>query len=45
MVNFVDPDQNPEADPEALIISDIFRETDPEIDVEKVKMKAEKKTG
>ena len=39
MVNFMDPDRDPEADPEVLMISVTSQEIDPEIDVENMKLK------
>ena len=39
MLNFVDPDQDPEED--VLIILEIFRQIDPDTDIENVKMKEE----
>ena len=43
MVSFMDPDRDPEADPEVLMISRISQEIDPEIDMENVKLKEEMK--
>ena len=40
-MNFVDPDEDPEE--EVLIILEMFREIDPEIDMENTKMKEERR--
>ena len=43
MVNFIDFNRDPVADPEALIISETSQKIDPERDMENLKMKEEEK--